>query len=103
MKTYFVTRSGSEYVIDHAERVWHRRPNPNSTLVRTPNDVFYWVSDIRVGHGVVLFCPPIVEGAVGRMIQTTRVVRLENRDDDITIVPLAATASRLSPRNIALG
>jgi hypothetical protein len=91
MKTYFVTESGSQYVVDHAERVWNRRSNPDSPLVRTPNGSYYWVSDIRVGRSVVLLCPPIVEGAATRVIQTTRVVHLENRDDEITIVPSAAT------------
>lgn len=80
MKTRFWTKSGSEYLIDHDDRVWHREDNPASPLVRTANGVFIRISEIQEGDSVFLLCPPIVKGAVARIIRTTAVQRIEHFD-----------------------
>jgi hypothetical protein len=74
--TRFWTTSGSEYLVDHAERVWRRGDNQDSPKVRTSNGVFYFVSEIEAGYDVIFICPPIVDGSAFRLIRTTRVVRV---------------------------
>ena len=77
MKVRFQTRSGTQYLIDHDERIWYRVDNPDSRNVRTRNGVFWDISAIEVGQPVVLTCPPFVEDAVHRRITTTPVIEVE--------------------------
>lgn len=75
--TRFRTRSGSEYLVDHKERLWRRSTNPDSPLLRTTNGVYLRITDIVVGEPVVFICPPLAEGPGIRVIVTTRVERVE--------------------------
>lgn len=76
--TRFWTKSGSEYVIDHDERIWRRAINPNSPYVRTSNGVFWMSTTIEIGRSVYLLCPPLAEGAILRVISTTPVILLSH-------------------------
>ena len=72
----FITESGSEYTINRSEKTWSRPSNPNSPFVRTTSGRYREISEIVVGEGVTLLCPPLDFGNV-RIIQTTPVVSVE--------------------------
>jgi hypothetical protein len=76
--TRFWTESGSEYEVDYGESVWRRAHNPKSPLVRTQNGIFWRVSPIAVGYAAQILCPPLAPDANVRVIQSTRVVRIEH-------------------------
>jgi hypothetical protein len=72
------TESGSEYEFDYGESVWRRAHNPKSPLVRTQNGIFWRVSAVSLGVEVKILCPPLAPDADVRVIQSTRVVRIEH-------------------------
>ena len=75
--TRFRTASGSEYLIDHAERVWRRSRGTLAAKIRSENGVYWWCSQIGEGKRVTLICPPIVETAVYRVITSSPVVSVQ--------------------------
>lgn len=82
--TRFWTKSGSEYLIDHDERIWRRGENRDSPLLRTSNGLFRDISEIVVGKHVVLLCPPLVAGFGTRVIVTSKVVRIEHEHTSVS-------------------
>jgi hypothetical protein len=71
------TRSGAEYTIDLETKTWERVPGVESSWIRTQSGEFTSISPIKIGHSVTMTCPPITEGAIGRLIVTTEVVCVE--------------------------
>jgi hypothetical protein len=72
------TISGSHYTIDTERKQWYRPSNADSMEVRTSGGEYVTISPIVVGEPVTIVCPPIVEGALARIITTSAVKEIYN-------------------------
>jgi hypothetical protein len=77
--TRFITESGSEYLIDHDERVWWRATGPRAAETRTANGIFWRCSPVREHRSVTLVCPPVVCHAIARIVRSTPVQHIAYR------------------------
>jgi hypothetical protein len=65
------TESGSVYVIDASAGVWVRFRGERASAMRTISGELLYMKEPRVGSSLVLVCPPIVSGALYRVIMST--------------------------------
>jgi hypothetical protein len=78
------TASGSRYRIDPLARTWARLGHdPRSDALRSEGGPLLGLADApTVGEPAVLVCPPHVPGADVRVVVTTPVVRVWDRQPD---------------------
>jgi hypothetical protein len=77
MRTQFKTETGSLYVIDDVEMVWERLSTTEASgFARTASGPLTQVPVLTIGESAALVGPPFVEGAVARVILTSRVVEV---------------------------
>ena len=71
------TQSGSVYLIDREAKTWERvKVGEGSHALRTQSGTFTELYPIEVGRGVLMVCPPLVEGTIGRTIYTSNVTEI---------------------------
>jgi hypothetical protein len=75
MKIFFMTESGSQYVIDNDTMTWERpQASEGSVFVRTTSGPLSEWPEVTVGKGVHMFGPSLTEGGLFRWINTSPVV-----------------------------
>lgn len=76
------TKTGSVYHINTTYKMWEQIEQGNdvpivsSAPLRTTHGSYVKVSDPSLGLGLLIQCPPLVEGTIGRLIYTSDVVEI---------------------------
>jgi hypothetical protein len=74
----FKTITGSVYEIDTENLRWARLSyTENSGYVRGENGPLLAIPEVKLGHSVIMNCPPVDDKYVGRLIITSAVMEVE--------------------------
>lgn len=76
------TETGSVYHINTTDKTWEQTeqggdvPLVSAAPLRSTSGSYVKVSDPSVGLGLLIQCPPLIQGTAGRLIYTSDVVEI---------------------------